>query len=97
MSPQIGRFHEGGQDQVDEATLVAGPTPLAEAVGRVLVEGPVAAPEDAVEFLELGELLRHPELASAAQVGEDRELRLQVSSPTKWAKPSSNSAPLDHW
>ena len=75
--PEVGRFHEGGQDQIDEATLVAGAAPLVETLVRILVEGAIAAPEDAVELLELGELLRHPELAPAAEVGEDRELRTQ--------------------
>ena len=61
------------------------------------MEGAVAAAEDAVVLGEFGELLGHPQLAPAAQVGEDRQLRARARPPPRWAKPSSNSMPLDHW
>ena len=62
--PKIARRsaggHERGQDQVDEAALVALAAPVVEPCGRVDVEGPVAAAERVVVLGELGEALRPP-------------------------------------
>src|SRR6202167_4851998 len=47
---------ERGEDQVDEAALVALPAPVIEPARRIAVEGLVAAAERAVVLLERGEL-----------------------------------------
>src|ERR1700761_8574318 len=63
---EVDPGHEGCQHQVHEAALVAASTPLVEAVGRVLVEGAVAAAEDRVVAGQPGKLRRHPQLAARA-------------------------------
>src|SRR6202035_780330 len=61
---------ERGQDQVDEAALVAPAAPVVEPLGLVQVEGPVAAAERAVVLGQPGEPQRDPQLAERAQERE---------------------------
>ena len=63
---EVRAVHVRGEHEVDEAALVAAPAPVVEPLGRVLVEGAVAAAEGAVVAGEAGEALRDPQLACAA-------------------------------
>ena len=49
---ELDAVHEGGEDEVDEAALVATTAPVVEPLGRVLVEGAVAAAKGAVVLRE---------------------------------------------
>ena len=76
---QRGAVHEGSQDEVDEAALVAPAAPAVEASSRILVEGAVTAAERAVVAVELCEPHRHPQLGARAEVGEHGEARPQCT------------------
>src|SRR3984957_13869035 len=74
---ELAALHEGRQDEVDEAALVAATAPVVQPFCRVLVKGAVAAPKRAVVGGQPGELLRDPELGARAQDGEDRKVRTE--------------------
>src|SRR6185437_701756 len=59
--------HERGQDQVDEAALVALPAPVVKAARGVDVKGPVAAAERPVVLRQRREPFRYPQLGPVAQ------------------------------
>ena len=68
--PELFRRHERGQDQVDEAALVALAAPVVEAAAGVDVKGPVTAAERAVVLRQVREPLAHPQLGPVAERGE---------------------------
>ena len=70
---EVGPGHVGSEDEVDEAALVATTAPVVEALGRVLVEGAVAAAKGAVVAVKTREVLRDPQLTRGPQVGEHGE------------------------
>src|SRR2546421_738263 len=57
---ELIRAQERGQDQVDEAALVAPAAPVVEPLGLIYMEGTVAAAEHRVVRLQRGEPPRHP-------------------------------------
>ena len=68
--PQLLGRHERGEDQVDEAALVAGAAPVVEPALPVDDEGLIAAAERRVVLGQGGELVAHPELGPVAEGGE---------------------------
>ena len=91
------RVHEGRQDEVDEAALVAAAAPVVEAPRRILVEGAVAAAKDPVVLGELCEPLGHPQLACAGGGRRTRRGRARAWRGRARRNSRSNSSPLDHW
>ncbi len=75
---QLGSVHVRGEDQIDEAALVTAPAPMVEPLGRVLIEGTVAAAEYPVVLGESSELRGDPQLAAGPQIGEDGESRTEA-------------------
>ena len=82
-SRSAARRQERGEDQVDEAALVALAAPVVEALRRVEVEGPVAAAERAVVPLEARRTARRSTARSRAAAARSTRVRRRGPRPAR--------------
>ena len=88
---ELGGRQERGEDQVDEAALVAPPAPVVEPGGRVDREGPVAAAEDPVVALGERRTARPPRARCRGGAARSTRDRSRSRSARTRAKSSSKA------
>ena len=94
---QVGAVHERGEDEVDEATLVAAPHQWSRRCVGVLVEGAVAAAKGAVDTASGARTAPPPRARCAAGGRRTPREPARAWRRTRSPKARSNSSPFDHW